>query len=366
MVVVGGGIAALETVLALHALASDVVHVTVVAPDDAFSLPPLAVAGLFGLGGSGALRWTEVMDEHAGRFVRTAVTKVDTARCRCLCHDGTMVAYDALVLTPGAVPAPVLPSSITFDPRRPGTVAAVTKAVEMGWSRAVAFVVPAGRTWPLPLYEVALLIATRVRERYGVALHLVSPEPTPLAAFGVAASDAVARRLTDAGIMFHGGVATRLVAWHALEVGAVMPLWVDHIVALPVLGGPGMAGVPADLDGFIPTDDMGRVVGAGGVWAAGDATDHPIKHGGIACQQADVIAAQIAAEAGMAVAAVPPELVLRVRLSTGAGDLYLQHTIGTGHSEASDVPLWSPPGKIVGRHLAAYLARKGVSDGRPA
>ena len=50
--------------------------------------------------------------------------------------------------------------------------------------------------------------------------------------------------------------------------------------------------------GFLPVDAHGRVVGAPGVYAAGDATDFAIKQGGIACQQADAAAEAIAAEAG--------------------------------------------------------------------
>ena len=275
---------------------------------------------------------------------------------------GALLKDDQLVLAPGTHAVPALPSSITLDARRPSTVAAVAKALELGWSRAVAFVVPGGCTWPLPLYEFALLIADRVGERYGVALHVVTPEPTPLAVFGAEASAALLLELEDQGIIFHGGVTTRLVDWHALEVGAPMPLRVDHIIALPTMHGPGLAGVPADPDGFIPVDRWCRVMGLDGVWAAGDGTDQPVKQGGIACQQADTIAAQIAAGPGAGDPAEPPDLVLRARLLTGSSDLYLQRTVGADDSEASFEPLWSPPAKVVGRHLVPYLERKGISD----
>ena len=52
----------------------------------------------------------------------------------------------------------------------------------------VAFAVPSGVVWPLPLYyELALLTATEL-ERRGVeaALNLVTSEPAPLALFGAA------------------------------------------------------------------------------------------------------------------------------------------------------------------------------------
>jgi hypothetical protein len=47
-------------------------------------------------------------------------------------------------------------------------------------------------------------------------------------------------------------------------------------VALTELEGPRIVGLPADRDGFIPVDAHGRVGGAAGVFAAGDATAFPI------------------------------------------------------------------------------------------
>ena len=61
---------------------------------------------------------------------------------------------------------------------------------------------------------------------------------------------------------------------------------------------PGVPGGP--VGGFIPVDVRCKVPGIERVWAAGDATDFAIKHGGIAAQQADVAAQAIAALAGVA------------------------------------------------------------------
>ena len=45
-------------------------------------------------------------------------------------------------------------------------------------------------------------------------------------------------------------------------------------------------GVPSEPNfGFIPVDHHGRVDGLDGVYAAGDATNFPIKQGGLATQQ---------------------------------------------------------------------------------
>jgi sulfide:quinone oxidoreductase len=65
---------------------------------------------------------------------------------------------------------------------------------------------------------------------------------------------------------------------------------VDAVVALPLVRGPRLAGVPADDLGFIPVDSHGRARGLEDVYAAGDATHFPVKQGGLATQQADVVA----------------------------------------------------------------------------
>jgi sulfide:quinone oxidoreductase len=69
------------------------------------------------------------------------------------------------------------------------------------------------------------------------------------------------------------------------------------VLTLPHLDGPAIAGLPSDGAGFLVTDVHGRVTGAPDVYAAGDVTAFAVKQGGIACQQADAAAADIAARA---------------------------------------------------------------------
>ena len=73
----------------------------------------------------------------------------------------------------------------------------------------------------------------------------------------------------------------------------------------PQLGGPALAGLPADERGFIPIDEHARVRGVPGVYAAGDGTNFPIKHGGLGTQQADAAAEEIAARAGASWSRLP-------------------------------------------------------------
>ena len=121
-------------------------------------------------------------------------------------------------------------------------------------------------------------------------------------------------------------------------------------------------GLPSDAHGFIPVDEYGRVIGVDAAYAAGDATDHPIKQGGLACQQADAVAAHVAAVAGAPVDAVSYAPVLRGRLLTGHSDRFLRRAERTGEGEVAATPLWWPPTKVSGRYLAPYLESRGIIE----
>ena len=98
-----------------------------------------------------------------------------------------------------------------------------------------------------------------------------------------------------------------------------------------------------------------------GSYAAGDATDFAIKHGGVAAQQADVAAQAIAAIAGLAPPPAPFRPVIHGMLLTGDKPRYLSAHITGGHGSSSafsETPTWSPPTKIVARYLAPYLDRR--------
>jgi sulfide:quinone oxidoreductase len=231
--------------------------------------------------------------------------------------------------------------------------------LEGGYTRSLAFVVPPGVSWPLPAYEIAIMTAGEVRAM-GIddaELTVVTPEDAPLGIFGRAASEAVAKLLDEAGVAVRTGVYAR-VEGGALRLtpgdGELRP---QRIVALPVLEGPAIPGVPADEGGFIPIDEHGRVTGVDDMYAAGDGTTFPVKQGGLACQQADAAAAAIAAQAGADVRPEPFRPVLRGKLMTGRGGTYLRHAMsgGGGESRSSEFMLWSPPTKVSGRYLSQWL-----------
>ncbi len=370
VLVIGGGVAGLEVALALRELAEGRTDVEIVAPEQHFFYRPLAVSEPFG--GARVQRW-EVCE--LARGAGAALTPGSLARLDVDAHtahlsNGLAIGYDAVVLACGARPEVAVPGALTFrGPADIEPLRALVDELERGEVRRVAFVVPTGAVWPLPLYELALLTAAEA-ERTGVEAELVvvTSEPSPLALFGPAASEAVRTALTERNVEVRVSTYAESAANGGLKVlGGVLP--VDRVVALPRLSAPAIPGVPRDRAGFVPTDPHGRVPGAPDVYAAGDLTSYPIKQGGLAAQQADAVAEAIAASAGAPIDPRPFQPVLRALLLTGATPTFLRVELGGGHgetSEASEETLWWPPGKIVGRYLAPFLAELGVLAAEPA
>jgi sulfide:quinone oxidoreductase len=226
----------------------------------------------------------------------------------------------------------------------------------------LVFAVPSGTSRPLPLCELALLSATRSRRRGARAeITLVTPEQRPLAAFGAQASELVAAELTDRGVRFLGACNPGSVCGGgALTVQSGATIQADRVVAVPVLKGARIAGIAANRWGFVPTDVAGRVQGMADVYGAG-ATAFPIKHGGLATQQADRIAHTIAAELGLTPHELKAKPVLEVKLVCGQRPLLLrveldefgQPTAATLAHTRSDRQPTRP--KVFARYLNPYL-----------
>jgi sulfide:quinone oxidoreductase len=128
--------------------------------------------------------------------------------------------------------------------------------------------------------------------------------------------------------------------------------------------GPAVDGLPADEHGFIPIDDLARVKGVEDIYAAGDGTNFPIKQGGLATQEADTAAEDIAHRIGAGPAPQPFRPVLRGKLLTGEESLNLRADVagGAGEGEASLDVLWWPPQKISARYLAPLLYHGQVRE----
>src|SRR3954451_16381872 len=142
--IAGGGIAAIELVVALRKLAGDLVQIEVLAPGEHLVYRPLLVAEPFGLGTVHRFPLADILaDQRSDRRVGR-LESVDPA------------AHEVVAV------------------------------------------------WPLPLYEMALMTA----DRAGTArVVVVTAEREPLGLFGDAASADVRARLERAGIELHTGAA---------------------------------------------------------------------------------------------------------------------------------------------------------------
>ncbi len=361
VVIAGGGVAALEATLALRALAENRISIELVAPETDFVYRPLSVGDPFQVAETRRFPLAPLVDSAGGVLRQGRVTAVDPGERLVDTYGGEQVPYDALLVALGARGREAVPGALTFaGPESTAALKAVLDEALAGDVRRIVFALPAGVTWPLPLYELALLTASMLVDHGtgGVEVVLVTPEEEPLGVFGREASDAVGDLLAARGITVHPRTTPARFADGVLLAAPGDGIEADRVIALPRLEGPRLAGLPCDRDGFIPTDDRCRVGSEVDVYAAGDATQFPLKQGGIAAQQADTVAAEIAAQAGADVEPEPFKPVLRGLLLTGMVPRYLRGEPGTARSAVDTEALWWPPSKIVGRYLAPFLAAK--------
>lgn len=365
VVICGGGVAALEGALRLRALAGDRVQVALVAPNDEFVYRPLATREAVGFGAIRRYPLWDIARVAEAEWVKDTLAAVEPGRRFIHTGQGHELRYDALLVAVGGRLAVDFDHVLTFRDAAAGQVYdRVIEDVEDEHARSVAFLVPEGPVYPLPAYELALMVAARARRAAveGLELYLVTPEPRPLSAFGGTAGMVVGRLLMESGIKLFASASGFVPAPRRLLVqpqGA--ELAPDRIVAMPRVTGPGIRGLPGvEPHGFIPIDSHCAVPGtAGRVFAAGDATTFPIKHGGVGSQQADAAAGAIARLAGAATDSAPFWPVIRGKLLTGGKPLYLSARL-VGHegfdSEVTDTPPWPVDDKIVAKELGPYLA----------
>jgi len=337
--------AGLETVLALQSLAPGRFDIDVLAPERHFVHRPHTTGAPFEPNRPIRSELSAIAEDRGFDLTRDALDRVDDAGHQAVTQGGDRMAYDVLVLALGARPVSAVHGALPF--RGWQDAAAVEDALERVGSDPVrvAFVARAAATWTLPLYELALQTGAWAKERDVVAdVLLATGELEALEAFGSRASRQVADLLRVNGVRFIPGADVDRVQDGRLRIGREGSIRVDLAVALPVLLGPAVPGVPHDLEGFTSVDERGRVHGLDDVYAIGDMTSRPLKQGGLAAQQANIAAISIVASAGASVDAQPYRPVLRATLLSAREPLHLRHPPAEDDVAAPDT------------HLAQYLS----------
>jgi sulfide:quinone oxidoreductase len=365
VLIAGGGVAALEALLALDALAGGRLTVELLAPERHFAYRPLTVGEPFGLVEPIRLPLAAVATEHRARIRAGTLAAVDADAHRARTGDGELLEYDLLLIAIGARSVTALPGAVTFRGRLgSGELQSVLRDALEGRVGRLAFAVPHVVKWPLALYELALLTAgyLAASDARHVELMVVTHEREPLGIFGRGASARMRALLDEAGVRLLTASAPATVTDGGLRLMGGDFVSADRVVALPRLEVPPLAGVPQLERGFIPTDDHQRVDGLDDVYAAGDATWYPLKQGGLAAQQADAAAEAIAAAAGTELTPKPFRPVLRGIVLTGSAPLHLRSDLETSEESVAAHPLWWPTAKLAGRYLAPYLAARHGGD----
>jgi sulfide:quinone oxidoreductase len=361
VVIAGGGVGALEAGLALRELGGDRFRITMIAPEADFVYRPMTVGEPFAFRPAARYPVSELTAAIDAELVVERLTWLEP-EARVAHTASRRIEYDAIILALGAQALPRHEHAVTIDDRRlDEQLHGLIQDVEGGYVHDLAFVIAPRMGWPLPIYELALLTARRAFDvNARLAITIVTPESAPLAIFGETGSDAVAELLAASAITTITSASCEVPdSRHVVVEPGARRYAVDRVIALPELYGPSMRGLPAGEHGFIPIDPHCRVRGVEHVYAAGDATESPLKYGGMAAQQADTAAEAIAETAGLPVKAAPLHAVIEAVLMTGAQPLQLSARIIGGRGFSSLAPNPSPTeppvAKIAARYLAPYL-----------
>jgi sulfide:quinone oxidoreductase len=178
VVIAGGGVAALEALMALRDLAADRVRITLVAPEDDFLYRPMSVGEPFALGDARRVPLKRVARDFDVDLVPDGLASVSPGSKLIRLTSGGELRYDKLIVATGARRRQAFERVTTFRGQEDSeAVHGLIQDMEGGYVRRVAFVVPDGTAWSLPIYELALMAAQRAHSMcLDVELTIVTQE----------------------------------------------------------------------------------------------------------------------------------------------------------------------------------------------
>lgn len=377
VVIAGAGVAGLEAALALRDLAGDRVDVTLHDPSREFAYRPFGIGEPYGT--TRAFRYDlRRLSELCGASLHTsAIAAVEPERRLAISRDGERFPYDHLIVATGARMLWAAPGAVTYwGVADEGQMGDLLADLRLGRLRRLVFTMPAGRSWVLPLYELALLAASvldkTANERTRITV--VTPEGAPLEIFGSRAAEQTSALLAERRIDVINGARPIGFAAGRLRIDPGEDVETDAVITLPRLEGRRIGGIPHDEDGFLTVDEHGGVAGLERIYAAGDVSSLAFKQGAFSTQQADTAAEAIAAAVGVGIEPRAAGPRVRAVLWTGQGPRYLAGGNGEVDGRAS-----SPSqrhlellhnGRLTARYLSplvdSLLASGGSETAEPA
>ncbi|MEA2128679.1 MAG: sulfide:quinone oxidoreductase, partial [Solirubrobacteraceae bacterium] len=261
VVIAGGGIAALELLLALRAIAGPLVDITLLTEGAELTPPPMTIAEPFERGGAYTYSWSQIAADQHARLVLDALVAVDTGAQVVFTRGGLRLDYDVLAVATGARRVAPFAGALTVG--TPDDASAPLRAliadVRTRAGSSLAFALPSPSIWPLPLYELAVLSAHELREHGCAAtVRIVTPEQHALGLFGPAARAAIALQLGVLRIEMITDAQPREVVAGGLRLDDGSVVGADHVVTLAEIVARPIPGLPSDRGGFVPVDGSGR------------------------------------------------------------------------------------------------------------
>lgn len=343
--IVGSGTAGLEALLAARELLGERAQLHLLSPDAEFRYRPMQPDAPFRPAAERSLDVAALVEETGAAWTPDRAELIDEAERTVITHDGDVVRFDRLLLAAGRREARALAQGHVWQRGEdPSFLDGILARLAAGEGTRVCIAAPDGVRWPLPAYELALVLGWSAAP--GADVSLVTAEQAPLAALGSAATDLAARELREAGVRVLTGVRDT----RELEQLAAAA---EEVISLPAVHGPAIAGVPSDALDFVETDSSLRVCGRERLWAAGGCVAAALEHSALSARQADAAVAAIAhASAGTGAVQAPD---LGGRLLEGQRDDWLAAN-PPGTAQPSTRCLWWPPGRAVGARLARRIA----------
>lgn len=311
IVVLGAGVAALETAFLLNARLHGRVDVQVVCERDDFLFRPNLVYVPFGADVTASqLSMDMVLATGEIGLQRGEVEGVDTEVGRVHLVDGEQLPYEHLVIATGAScrpqEVPGLQEHAVSIWDSAGMLALRERFTHLrgqareGTRQRVLFVVPQQNQCSLPLYEVALMLDTWLRResaREHVGIGFVTHERSFAEACGPRMHDVIEREFAERHI--DGQVAENLTHVRANEAcfaGGRAERFDLFVTIPPHAPGVRYDGLPVDDRGFLRVESGTRqLLGHPELYAAGNAGDFPLKDVFLALLQADAVVDHLAA-----------------------------------------------------------------------
>src|SRR4051794_18351806 len=181
VLIAGGGVAGVECLLGLHELAADRVAITLLSVRRELVEGAVALGEPFGGARAQHVDLAQLATETGASFVRGTWAGVDADGHTITTLEGASLPYDVLVMAVGAAPRLPWGHAVALDVTTPRMLPRLRR--EAAAVRRLVIALPPGPHWPLPGYELALMLA-RDECLGDLEIDLVTPERMPLQVFG--------------------------------------------------------------------------------------------------------------------------------------------------------------------------------------